>query len=82
MSTGPVAMYLPLRGISVISYAGGPYHWPEADRALFDSLKKHLRPDIPVREFDTTINDPVFAEAMANELLEMIRSVQRARAAV
>ena len=75
-STGPVAVYLPLRGISVISSPGGPYNWPEADQALFDSLKANLRPDIPVREFDTTINDPVFAEAMARELLEMMSRKQ------
>src|SRR5262249_32284205 len=47
-SKGPVAVYLPLGGISAISAPGGPYHWPEADAALFDSLKKNLRKDIPV----------------------------------
>lgn len=71
-STGPVAVFLPLKGISVISAPGGPYHWPEADQALFSSLKSHLRPGIAVREFDTDINDPVFAEAMAAELLSMM----------
>ena len=74
MSTGPVAVYLPLRGISVLSSPGGPYHWPEADRALFDSLRRHLRQGIPVHEFDTTINDPVFAEAMARGLLDLMGS--------
>lgn len=74
MSVGPVAVYLPLRGISVISSPGGPYHWPEADAALFASLRRHLRKDIAVQELDTTINDPAFADAMAAGLLEMIRS--------
>jgi uncharacterized protein (UPF0261 family) len=72
MSVGPVAVYLPLKGVSVISAPGGPYHWPEADAALFDTLRSNLRKDIPVHEFDTTINEPVFAEAMANGLLEMM----------
>jgi len=74
-STGPVAVYLPLRGVSVISAEGKPFHWPEADRALFDTLKSRLRPDIPCREMDCHINDAPFAEAMAQHLLAMCGSV-------
>ncbi len=70
-SVGPVAVYLPLRGLSVISAEGQPFHWPEADRALYDTLKARLRADIPVREMDCAINDPAFADAMAAELLAM-----------
>jgi len=70
-SKGPVAVYLPLGGISVISKPGGPYHWPEADAALFDSLRTHLRKDIPLHELDCHINDAPFAEAMARGLLDM-----------
>jgi uncharacterized protein (UPF0261 family) len=74
-STGPVAVYLPLRGLSVISAEGKPFHWPEADRALFDTLKARLRPDIPCREMDYHINDAPFADAMAQHLLAMCGSV-------
>lgn len=70
-SVGPVAVYLPLRGVSVISAVAGPYHWPEADAALFQSLHTHLRKDIPVHEMDNHINDAPFAHAMAHGLLEM-----------
>jgi uncharacterized protein (UPF0261 family) len=73
-SIGPVAVYIPLRGISVISSEGGPYHWPEADHALFDTLKTHLRKDIPFHELDLNINDPEFARAMADGLLAMIHA--------
>jgi uncharacterized protein (UPF0261 family) len=66
-----VAVYLPLGGISVISKPGGPYYWPEADAALFDSLRTHLRKDIPLHELDCHINDAPFAEAMARGLLDM-----------
>lgn len=72
VSIGPVAVYLPLQGLSVISSPGGPFHWPEADAALFDSLRSGLRTDIPVHELDTNINDSSFADAMAIGLLEMI----------
>lgn len=70
-SRGPVAVYLPLRGISVISAAGQPFFWPEADRSLFDSLKANLRDDIRCHELDRHINDAEFAHAMAEGLSEM-----------
>ena len=73
MSVGPVAVYVPLRGISVISSPGGPYHWPEADAALFETLRSSLRKDIPYHELDLNINDPEFARAMAEGLLGMMK---------
>ena len=74
LSNGPVAVYLPLRGISVISAPGGPFHWPEADAALFDALKRSLRPDIPVYEIDANINDAAFADTIAQALISMLES--------
>lgn len=71
MSIGPVAVYIPLGGISVISSPGGPYYWPEADAALFESLRTNLRKDIPYHALDLNINDPEFARAMAEGLLAM-----------
>jgi uncharacterized protein (UPF0261 family) len=72
LSTGPVSVLLPLRGNSVISAPGGPFHDPEADHALFDSLRRHLRKDIPVIELDCAINDPPFAEACARGMLDIL----------
>jgi uncharacterized protein (UPF0261 family) len=72
LSKGPVALYLPLRGISVISAPGGPFYWPEADAALFDALRRNLRPDIPVYEIDANINDSIFADAIAQGLIDML----------
>ena len=71
-SKAPVTVLIPLRGISVISAMGQPFHDPAADAALFASLKANLRKDIPVRELDCTINDPAFAEACVEELLKNI----------
>ena len=71
-SKAPVTVLIPLRGISVISAVGQPFHDPAADAALFASLKANLRKDIPVRELDCTINDPAFAEACVEELLKNI----------
>jgi uncharacterized protein (UPF0261 family) len=69
LSTAPVTVLIPLRGVSMIDNEGKPFHWPEANQALFDSLKQHLRRDIPVIEMDCVINDPAFAEACADRLL-------------
>ena len=74
LSTGPVAVLLPLRGGSLIGAPGGPFHDPAADRALYLSLKESLRRDIVVREFDCAINDPDFADAAAETLLTLLRT--------
>jgi uncharacterized protein (UPF0261 family) len=68
-----VTVLIPRGGISVISAPGGPFHDPEADAALFDALRNGLRPDIPVVVRDEAINDPAFARACAEALLDNIR---------
>ena len=75
--TAPVTVLLPLRAISVISAPGKPFHAPEADTALFSSLRQHLRPDIPVLTPDVEINDPLFARACAETLLAHIATAAR-----
>ncbi len=72
-SIGPVTVLLPLRGGSVISAPGGPFHDAAADTALFSALKAGLRKDIPVRELDCNVNEPEFAEACANALLALLK---------
>lgn len=71
--TAPVTVMLPRKAISAISASGQPFHDPAADAALFSALRTHLRPDIPVVEVDTVINDPVFARACADTLLRHLR---------
>lgn len=71
-SEGPVAVYLPLKGISAISVSEQPFCWPAADHALFGAIRKTLRPGIPLFELDLDINDPAFAEAVAGGLLRLL----------
>lgn len=71
-ATGPVAFFLPLRGVSMLDSPGGEFWWPEADAALFEAIKRHVRPDIPVYEMDNNINDDAFADAVAGKLLELL----------
>lgn len=70
-STGPVRVLLPKRGISQYSSPGGPLEDPQADEALFTALKEALRPDISVTEYDLSINDPAFADLVADELMKI-----------
>lgn len=72
--TGPVTVLLPTGGISVVSAPGGPFHDPAADNALYASLENGLRKDIPVRKVDANINDPAFARACAEALLENLKN--------
>src|SRR5262249_39176929 len=71
---GPVTVVLPLKGLSMIGGPGQPFHWPEADQALFTSLKCSLRSEIRVVELDCNINDAEFAECCTRELLQNLQA--------
>ena len=72
-SRGPASVLIPRRGISVISAAGGPFHDPAADAALFGALEGGLRPGVSCTSLDCTINDPAFARACVESLLANMR---------
>jgi uncharacterized protein (UPF0261 family) len=71
---GPVAVFVPLRGVSMIATAGGPFHDPDADRALVGALRDGLDPRVELIELDLAINDEAFANAMAERLDALIRA--------
>lgn len=70
---GPVAVLAPMRGVSAIDRTGQPFDDPAARRALVDSLRAAAQ-EVEVREMDCHINDPEFAIAAANRLLELIKT--------
>src|SRR2546423_4449711 len=70
---GPTAVLVPLRGVSAIDADGKPFWWPEADQALFQSLRNWISPQVKLIELDLHINDPVFAQACARALLGMMQ---------
>jgi len=72
LSTGPVTVLIPLKGLSVIDAPDGVFWSPEANRALFDALRSNLRPDIPVVQMDANVNDPDFSRRCAETLLESL----------
>jgi uncharacterized protein (UPF0261 family) len=73
-ASGPTTVLVPLRGVSAIDKEGGPFWWPEADAALFQSLRNWISPSVELVELDLHINDPAFADRAASTLLRMIRS--------
>ena len=72
-STGPVAVLIPLKGVSQLDSPGGPYWDPEADRACYKAIKDNLKPGIPYIEMDNNINDPEFADKSVELLLGMMK---------
>lgn len=77
-ATGHVALFLPLRGVSMIDADGMPFWSPEADAALFDAIRATVdRARVELAELDLHVNDPAFADAMADRLLAMLAATTR-----
>ena len=75
-ATGATALYVPLRGVSMIAVDGQPFHDPDADAALLEGLRETLAPTVEVHEVDADVNDAAFATAMADRLHELIREAR------
>jgi len=71
-SKGRVAFLFPLKGISMLDSEGEPFWWPEADQALFDAIKKNVKPGIQVVELDSNINDEAFSQKAVEMLMELV----------
>ncbi len=73
---GPVTLFIPEKGVSMLDAEGGDFWWPEADAALFDSLKSTIKATGKrnVVSLPLHINDPEFALALATEFRTLSRS--------
>jgi uncharacterized protein (UPF0261 family) len=76
-SSGPVAFFLPLKGVSMLDAPDKEFWWLEANRALFDAIKGNLKSEIPVYDLNYNINDNEFADAVANKMLEFLSNKQK-----
>jgi len=65
---GPVRLLLPAGGVSLLDSPGKPFHDPEADNALFESLEKTVRQTArrKVERIDANINDDKFVSAVVD----------------
>jgi uncharacterized protein (UPF0261 family) len=75
-ATGPTALFIPLRGVSMIAVEGQPFYDPDADAALFEAIREHLSSSVELIEMDCDINDPAFAAAMAEKLDSYLKEVR------
>lgn len=71
-SIAPVAFFLPLRGVSMLDAPDKEFWWPEANQALFESIKKNVSGKTEVFEMDNNINDQDFSDAVAAKMLEFL----------
>jgi uncharacterized protein (UPF0261 family) len=69
---GPVALFVPLKGVSAIDIEGGPFYDPAADEALFGALREHASDNVELHELEHNVNDPEFATQMADRLVEYL----------
>lgn len=66
-------LVIPNGGFSAIDVKDGPFHCPEADKALIDSIKKHLTNEsVKLIEKEQAINDKAFAEFSAQQLINLM----------
>ena len=72
-ATGPVALFVPLGGVSMIDAPGQPFHDPAADAALFEALRSGVGDNVELVELDCNVNDEQFADAMVERLVSFVR---------
>lgn len=70
-STGPVAILLPLQGVSAIDRSGQSFDNPQARNALYDAIRQN-HGKVELIELNQHINDAEFAIAAANKLLQLL----------
>jgi uncharacterized protein (UPF0261 family) len=78
-ATGPVAVLIPLRGVSILDGDGQPFCNREADQAMFSELRSNLRSGIHFEELNANINDPAFAARAVELMLSLIEQFKLAK---
>ena len=76
-SVGPAVVLIPLRGFSDYDHEGRVFFDPVADRAFIDALHASIGDRVPVVELDAHVNDPAFASAAVDALVQLIERRER-----
>jgi uncharacterized protein (UPF0261 family) len=71
---GPVTILLPRQGVSAIDRSGQPFDGPAAREALFAAIRRRAE-TVEIVELGCHINDAVFAEQAAQQLLTHLSAV-------
>ncbi len=70
---GPVSVVAPTRGFSLSDTQGNALWYPEADASFLRSLEASLRSGIAFERVDATVNDPAFADVVAERYLTITK---------
>jgi len=72
---GPVRFLIPEKGVSALDIEGGAFFDPEADAALFEAIKRTIKPNARrrIERLPLHINDPAFARAAVAAFLDIAR---------
>jgi uncharacterized protein (UPF0261 family) len=74
---GPVCVILPLGGVSSIDRPGKIFYDPEANAALFNTLKHSLSPRIEMIEDEHHLDDPEFAIRVGETMVRLLKQEYR-----
>lgn len=77
VSKGEVKLLFPCGGLSSIDRPGNIFYYPEANKALFDALKKNLNSNIELLVDEHHLDDPQFAQRAADIFLSMMNQSQK-----
>jgi uncharacterized protein (UPF0261 family) len=75
LAKGPVQIAVPTQGLSIPNVPGGVFWNPEADAAFLETLRREIRPEIPVRTYERHVNDPTFGVEVAELFISMMESL-------
>jgi uncharacterized protein (UPF0261 family) len=70
---GPVCVIFPLGGVSSIDRPGKIFYDPEANTALFSTLKQKLDPKIEIIEDEHHLDDPEFAVRVGETMIRLMQ---------
>ena len=76
-ATAPVLVAVPAGGYSFYNRDGLHFRDPEADRAFVQTLRTRLKPEIPVTEIQSHVNDPPFISEILALFERLIATTQR-----
>jgi uncharacterized protein (UPF0261 family) len=71
-ATGPLAIVIPTKGLSIPNVPDGVFWDPDADAAFARTLRNGLRPDIQVQMLDYHVNEPRFGEEVADLFADLL----------
>lgn len=72
LSRGATCVFFPLRGISALDQEGQPFFDPQARHALLEGIRATLH-GVELHVIDAHINDPQFATACVERLLQLMQ---------